>query len=127
MAKVYKILIVEDEDINYMYLETFLLDTKYNFNILHAVDGQEGVDFVKNESNIDLIFMDLKMPEMDGFTATRLIKEMKPHIPIVVQSAYITPEDRQRATDAGCDDFISKPISEDTLRLIIEKFVLKKY
>jgi len=122
--KTYTVLIVEDEDINYMYLETFLRDMKYDFNILHAIDGLEGVNLVKTHKSIDLILMDLRMPEMDGFTATRLIKEINPNIPIVVQTAYISSEDRQKSNEAGCDDFISKPISNDTLRLVIEKFIL---
>jgi len=126
MAKSYKILIVEDEDINYMYLETFLLDMNLNLDISHALDGQEGVDFVKKDSSFDLILMDLRMPEMDGFKATKMIKELAPQIPIVVQTAFISPDDRRLAWEAGCNDFISKPISEDTLRLILEKFILKK-
>ncbi len=126
MAKSYKILIVEDEDINYMYLETFLLDMNLNLDISHALDGQEGVDFVKKDSSFDLILMDLRMPEMDGFKATKIIKELAPQIPIVVQTAFISPDDRRLAWEAGCNDFISKPISEDTLRLILEKFILKK-
>ena len=63
------------------------------------------------------------MPEMDGFTATELIKELKPSLPVVVQTSHLSSDDRQRASTAGCDDFISKPISEDTLRLILEKFL----
>lgn len=121
--KKYEILIVEDEDINYMYLETLLLDMKYEFKILHAIDGVEGVEFVENEKNIDLVLMDLRMPEMDGFEATERIKKIRPNVPVVVQTAYLSSEDRQKASLAGCDDFISKPISEDTLRLILEKFL----
>lgn len=125
MAK-YKILIVEDEDINYMYLETLILDMKDKFTVLHALDGIEGVNFVKKENDIDLVLMDLRMPEMDGFQATKLIKDLRPLVPVVVQTAYLSSEDRQKAATAGCDDFISKPISEDTLRLILEKFILNK-
>lgn len=126
MAKTYTVLIVEDEDINYMYLETFLFDMKYEFNILHAIDGVEGIEFVKKEKSIDLVLMDLRMPEMDGFEATRQIKALKPQVPVVVQTAYISSEDRQQAAQVGCDDFISKPISNDTLRLIVEKFIINK-
>ena len=123
MAKKHTILVVEDEDINYMYLETLLFDMKYEFKILHALDGLEGVEFVKKDKTIDLVLMDLRMPEMDGFTATELIKGLKPLLPVVVQTSYLSSDDRQRASAAGCDDFISKPISEDTLRLILEKFL----
>ena len=126
MAKSYTILIVEDEDINYMYLKTFLLDMEYNFKIIHAIDGLEGFEFAKNDSSIDLVLMDLRMPEMDGFSSTKLIKEAKPDLPVVVQTAYITSEDRQKANEAGCDDFISKPISNDVLRHILDKFLLSK-
>ena len=79
----------------------------------------------RNEE-INLILMDIKMPIMNGFEATKLIKEFKPDLPIVAQTAYTTNEDKEKAFTAGCDDLISKPISEETLNEIMNKYLITK-
>jgi PAS domain S-box-containing protein len=123
----YNVLIVEDEETNYLYLETLLDDEiDFNFKIHHAKNGQEAVEICKNNLKIDFILMDLKMPIMNGFEATTRIKEFRPDVPIVAQTAYSTKEDKEKAIDAGCNDFISKPISIDTLNKIINKYLMTK-
>lgn len=120
----YTILIVEDEQVNYMFLETLLLDVlKLDCNIHHAKNGQEAVDFCHSNSNIDLILMDLKMPVLNGFEATKIIKANHPKIPIVAQTAYSTNDDKKRAFDAGCNDFLGKPISKKNLLEILEEYL----
>jgi len=115
------ILIVEDEYANYQYLEELLSDS--GFHILHATNGQEAVDLCRNNSTIDLIFMDIKMPIMDGQTATKIIREFRFDIPIIAQTAYALEIEREKfITDF--DDYISKPISEQTLKEKLEKFLL---
>lgn len=79
-----------------------------------------------DNDNIDIIFMDLKMPIMDGFLATKLIKEFSPELPIVANSAYTSDEDKNKAFSAGCDDFISKPISKNALNDILNKHLTNK-
>jgi len=119
--KVKTILIVEDEYANYQYLEELLSDS--GFHILHAKNGQEAVDFCRNNSTIDLIFMDIKMPIMDGQTATKIIKEFRFDIPIIAQTAYALEIEREKfITDF--DDYITKPISKQTLKEKLEKFIL---
>ncbi len=123
----YTILIVEDEEVNYLFIETLLEDEiEINCNILHAKHGQEAVEICKENPKINFILMDLKMSIMNGFEATKLIKEFRPNLPIVAQTAYTTNEDKEKAFSAGCDDFISKPISEETLNEILNKYLITK-
>jgi len=118
------ILITEDEQTNFIFLETLLLDVlNLDYTLHHAKNGQEAVDFCLANSNIDLILMDLKMPVMNGFEATKIIKDKFPKIPIIAQTAYSTDEDQKRAFDAGCNDFLSKPISKENLTLILSKHI----
>jgi CheY-like chemotaxis protein len=116
-------LISEDEEMNFMYIEILLLEKlKIKCNIIHAINGKEAVEFCKTNANIDLVIMDLKMPIMNGFEATKLIKEFRSDIPIIALSAYTSPEDISNALAAGCDDFISKPITEATLKKMLVEY-----
>ncbi|WP_108808638.1 response regulator [Aquimarina spinulae] len=117
------ILIVEDGDVNFLFLKTILLKMKgYKFVIHRAENGKKAVEICKKNEHIDLILMDIRMPVMDGYTATRKIKKMRPGLPIVAQTAYSTEEDIQKALDAGCDDFVSKPVDRKILKPIINKY-----
>ncbi|OQY03007.1 MAG: hypothetical protein B6I20_05935, partial [Bacteroidetes bacterium 4572_117] len=83
----------------------------------------EAVEMCKEKTEIDFVLMDMKMPIMTGFEATKLIKKIRPDLPIVAQTAYSTSDEKKQAFSAGCDDFISKPISEETLNEIINKYL----
>ncbi|RLD58030.1 MAG: hypothetical protein DRJ05_08755, partial [Bacteroidetes bacterium] len=108
------ILIAEDEPSNYHILEILLSDTKSK--LLWARNGQEAVDiFTENKDNIDLILMDIQMPIKNGLVATKEIKAIKKDVPILAQTAYALSGDRERFMNAGCDDYISKPIEKDLL------------
>ncbi len=122
----FTILIVEDEEINFLYLETLLENISLNIKILHAKHGKEAVEICMINHKIDFVFMDLKMPIMSGYEATRKIKEFKPNMPIIAQTAYSTKEKKEQAFAAGCDDFISKPISEEALTEIVSKYLFVK-
>jgi len=118
------VLIVEDEEVNYIYLQTLLKNNaELNCTILHANNGKEAVEICKDNHDIDIILMDLKMPTMNGFEATKLIKIFRPNLPIVAQTSYSTIEEQEKAISVGCEDFISKPISEETLVGIINKYL----
>jgi PAS domain S-box-containing protein len=119
------ILIAEDEEINYLYLEELLLQIE-NINILRAMNGRDAVDLVQKNPNIDLVLMDVKMPVMGGYDATKLIKQNNPNIPVVAQTAYAMPGDEQKAIDAGCDAFIPKPIRKERFLKVINCLLLKK-
>ncbi len=112
-----RILIAEDNDSNYI-LMTYILKKYYQFD--RARNGQEAVEKTKSEP-YDLILMDIKMPVMDGLEATKKIKESHPDLPIIALTANAFDSDRQMAFDAGCDEFLSKPISSEVCLKTIAK------
>jgi PAS domain S-box-containing protein len=116
-----RILIVEDEEYNNYLLDELLEDS--NFDVLHAVNGSEAVDLCKLRNDIDLILMDIKMPVMNGYEATSLIREFNPTIPIIAQTAYTTDLDRKRAFECGFTDFISKPFKGSQLLQLINTYL----
>ncbi len=117
------ILIVEDEEVNYLYLETCLDMYEQNLEIIHAKNGKLAIEILNQNPNIDLIFMDLKMPIMNGYMATKLIKQTHPNLPIIAQTAYSSSGDKNNAFKAGCDDFISKPIKNEDIMKLLEKYL----
>ena len=116
-----KILIAEDVESNYLYLNAVL--TKINAQILWAKNGREAVDIFTREADIDLILMDLQMPEMNGYEATQLIKAENPEIPVIAQTAFAMSDDREKALQSGCDDYLAKPIKSKDLLNIVEKYL----
>ena len=115
------ILIVEDEDVNAEYLKEIL--TKQNVKYIHAKNGVEAVEACKGKKQIDLVLMDIKMPLMDGFEATKKIKKINSNMPVIAQTAYAMKSDRIKAINAGCDDYISKPIIQEELFNLINKYL----
>lgn len=114
-------LIAEDEEDNFRYLEVAL--SLFNASLIWARDGREAVEVIKKVKQIDLVLMDIKMPLMDGYTATRAIKKILPKIPIIAQTAYAMQGERAQAIAAGCDEYISKPVNYNSLIEIIQRFV----
>lgn len=115
-----KILIAEDVESNFLYLKAVL--SKINASIFWAKNGVEAVEICEKNS-IDLVFMDLQMPEMNGYEATEILKKKLPHLPIIAQTAFAMSDDREKALDAGCDDYLAKPIKSKDLLNVVEKFV----
>ncbi len=115
------ILIAEDVESNYLYLNAVL--SKINAQILWAKNGQEAVDLFRKQKNVDLILMDLQMPEMNGYEATQIIKAENPSIPIIAQTAFAMSDDREKAIEAGCDDYLAKPIKSKDLLNLVEKYI----
>ncbi|WP_111707099.1 PAS domain S-box protein [Lutibacter citreus] len=121
----YTVLIVEDEEVNFMFIEILLTEKiDIDFKILHAKNGKEAVDICKNNDAIDIVLMDINMPILNGYEATKQIRVLKPNLPIIAQTAYSTIEDKEKAEKAGCNSFISKPIQEKTLRDIMDSYLL---
>ncbi len=117
----FTILIVEDDVSSTFYLKEVLKDT--HVNILHAPDGQKAVDICTNTPSISLVLMDIRMPIMNGFDATRAIRLIRPDLPIIAQTANTMLENRVQCKDAGCNDFIGKPIDSEELLEIISGFL----
>jgi len=113
------ILIAEDEPDNFRYLE-YLLTGKV-MRIDHALNGAEALEMAAMK-NYNLIFMDMKMPVMDGFEATRKLKQLYPDIPVIAQTAYASDEDKALAFEAGCNEILVKPIRKQDLMTMIGKF-----
>ena len=116
------LLVAEDDENSMLYVRT-LLEFEH-ITVIEANTGAMAVDQVKKHPEIDLVLMDLKMPEMDGFEATRLIKLLRPELPVIAQTAYSFREEKEKAELAGCNDYISKPIRRATLIEKIQHFNL---
>lgn len=109
-------LIVDDDPVGRMYLTTLLQGM--GARILVAENGLEAIEWVISDPEIDLVLMDMKMPVMDGYEATSKIKNIRPSLPVIAQTAYAFSDEREKAMRAGCDDVITKPI---------QKFVLQEH
>ena len=114
------ILIVEDDEPGYLYLESILKSIPAN--ILRAENGQKAVDFCRDNEEIALVLMDLKMPVMDGLEATRKIKSMHSELPIIAVTAYAFSGDEKRVLAAGCDEYLSKPVKKELIFRKLEKY-----
>jgi FlaA1/EpsC-like NDP-sugar epimerase/ActR/RegA family two-component response regulator len=117
------ILIVEDENTSGLILEMILKGA--NITILRACNGQEGVDLVESHPEINLVLMDIKMPVMDGFEATRLIRHLRPDLPVVAQTSLESQEDRDKAKEAGCEGYITKPINKNELLELMQVHLIR--
>lgn len=115
------ILIAEDDDISYSYLLRLLQEK--NLKCLRAKNGREAVVIAQNDSSVKLILMDVKMPELSGYEAAREILSFRPQMPIIAQTAYAFPEDKDKAADAGCVAYIPKPINPAILFSILTKYL----
>ncbi|WP_455664257.1 PAS domain-containing protein [Phocaeicola sp.] len=113
------ILIAEDVDSNFLLLKTLIGN---NYNLLWAKDGNEAVALFKKHQP-DLILMDIKMPRMDGLEATRLIRSYSREVPIIALTAFAFESDREKALESGCNDFLTKPVSQSALEKSLDKYI----
>ncbi len=114
------ILIVEDNHANWEFFKAVL--EKTGASLVRASTGQEALDYAASNDPLDLILMDIQMPDINGFEATRQIKKLHNTLPIIAQTAYAMPHDRERSLAAGCDDYLPKPIKPEDLLSIIKKY-----
>jgi CheY-like chemotaxis protein len=115
-------LIAEDDEISFKYMD-LILSRRTNASILWAINGQMAVEFCKQYEHIDLVLMDLQLPVIDGIEAIRQIKAFKPSLPIIVQTANAYGEECEHCYEAGCDDFITKPVNLQQLLYKIENLL----
>lgn len=114
-----KILIAEDDRISAEYLKEILKGK--NAEIVFAGNGKEAVKMCREQGDIELVLMDIKMPEMDGKEATRDIKSIRPDLPIVAQTAYALDDERDTILLEGFDAYIAKPIQRADIMAIIDR------
>jgi PAS domain S-box-containing protein len=119
------ILIAEDDESNSSLLITVL--KRASLKHLVAFNGAEAVELCRTHPEITLVIMDIKMPVMDGFSATRKIKEFRKDLPIIGVTAYAMTGDRDRALEAGCDDYLAKPVKSDQLIALIHSYIYSKF
>lgn len=119
-----KILIAEDEEISSSYISIVI--EKLSREIIRVISGTEAIEVCRNNADIDLILMDIQMPSMSGYEAIRQIRKFNKDVIIIVQTAYGLTGDREKALEAGSNDYISKPIDKNELLSMIEKYFSKK-
>jgi CheY-like chemotaxis protein len=115
-----KILIADDDDASAFFLAT--ITEKYSKEVVIAKNGAEAVDACRNNPDIDLVLMDIQMPEMNGYEATSKIREFNNSVVILVQTAFDLPENIEKAKQVGSNDFIAKPVDKNLLSKMIERF-----
>ncbi len=127
LRKNYSIIVAEDEIINFLFIKDALEDNcdDVKFTIYHAKTGLEVIDLLKKYKDISLILMDIKMPSMDGITATRFVRKEFPGIPVIAQTALALSNEHKKAMEAGCDAYLTKPIKREYLIQTIYSFINK--
>lgn len=113
------VLVVEDEEINWLYINEIL---KKQAKLLHAVNGVVALDLVKKNQDIDLVLMDIKLPDINGLELTKMIKAINKNLPVVAQTAYALAGDREKALNAGCVEYLTKPVRRDELLNLVSDF-----
>jgi two-component system, cell cycle response regulator DivK len=116
------IMIVEDEGVNQFFFEKALKKTQANLFFVN--NGREAIEMIQENSEIDLVLMDVRLPGMNGIEATAKIKQIDPEMPIIIQTANALPDIYDRAMESGCNEFITKPIKIETLLTILKKYLI---
>jgi CheY-like chemotaxis protein len=115
------VLVAEDDEVSFLLIESLLSQEK--FKIVQANNGQQVITMLKNTPGIDIILMDIRMPKLDGIEATKKIREFNKTVPIIAQTAFALSGDREKAINAGCNEYITKPIKPEKLMGLINKYI----
>jgi CheY-like chemotaxis protein len=112
--KNYTVLVAEDDPLNFRYVE-LLLSRRTGINIIWAKNGREAVNICKANDAIDIVLLDLQLPELDGLHSLKHIKDKNPYLPVIIQTANSWNNEEETCTQAGCDAFFNKPLDMDML------------
>jgi len=115
------VLLVEDDESNAYHMQEVLSNT--SIHLIHANDGNSAIDIFTNNNSIKLVLMDIRLPDLNGYDITRVFKSIEPRIPIIIQSAFASDDDKRKGFEAGADEFITKPINIKLLMSIINKYL----
>lgn len=118
-----KILIAEDDDLSSQLIALVL--EQFKCETIKADTGEKAVVIMQSNPDIDLIFMDIKMPKLNGYEATRLIRKFNSNVIIIAQTAYALEGDKEKSIEAGCNEYISKPINKNELEGLVKKYFEK--
>ena len=99
---------------------------KTNAKVIQAAYGLDAVTFVRNNPDIDIVLMDIKLPDINGYETTRQIKKIRKNLPVIAQTAFAMPGDQEKALKAGCDNYISKPIDTWKMLKMIKSYIEEK-
>ncbi len=119
--KKHNVLIVEDDESNYLYLNAILKNT--GIEIQRAVNGKNAIEICNNNRDIDIVLMDLQIPELNGLDATREIKKIRPELPVIAQTAFAMVNDEDKAYEAGCNAYITKPLRRAGLFKLMDRYL----
>lgn len=115
------ILIVEDMEVNHMLIDRILKRT--SAQLLWAMDGKNAVEMCMNNEEIDCVLMDIRLPIMDGYEATKAIRKFRKDLPIIAQTAYVMEDEKDKVLEVGCNDLVTKPIDKDALLSTVDKYI----
>lgn len=115
------ILIAEDDDINYFYLEELL--SKSNYSLVRARNGREAIDICRENDKVRLVLLDLKMPVINGYEAFKKIREIRPDLPVIAQTAYALSDEKIQILEAGFDGYLPKPIRREDFWKVLHAFL----
>jgi PAS domain S-box-containing protein len=118
------ILIAEDDILNYKLLETLVKRT--GADVVWAKNGIQAVEFIETRKDIDLVFMDIKMPKMNGYDATRKIKKLNPGIPVIAQTAFAFANEKTKILKSGCNKYLKKPLQKDEIYKVLIDYLVEK-
>ena len=120
LQKIPKILVAEDDETSFQHLNILLQDIAVK--IIHARNGLDAIEMCQNNPDINMILMDIKMPKLNGYEATKQIRTFNKEVVIIAQTAYALAGDNEKAMDSGCNDYLSKPIKKESLYKLIKKW-----
>lgn len=115
------VMVVEDEPVNFYYLSELLSSS--GLVLINAKSGEEAIEICQNNEKIELVLMDIQLPKMSGYEATKKIKSFKKDLPIIAQTAHFLNDEKKKAIKAGCDGYISKPIDTEELYAIFDRYL----
>ena len=118
------VLVVEDNAISFKLISAVLNQVKAT--VVHASNGKQAIELCSSEAHFDMVFMDMQMPEVDGLEATRVIKQMKPWLPVVATTAHTFDENAEACMEAGCDAFLAKPLQFKKMFELMQSFFDKQ-
>lgn len=119
-----KILVVDDEQMVHFFYREIFKDT--GANLLHATDGKSSIEICRKNSDLDIVLMDIQLPNLNGYEALSEIRKFNEEIPVIAQTAFALSADRETVLKAGFDEYVSKPINKYEITQIIQYFFFKK-